>query len=142
MFADIINVLLFDGKETVKEDSLEDMNIMSQYKADDGMLHEQERDVAKRWKPKDVAVAIYAIENQTKAEKVMPLRILGYDGASYRSQLLKKNHKDLQAVVSIVLYFGKGHWNQPKSLKKVLHIPKELDKYVNDYHIHVFESLN
>ena len=41
VFADIINVLLFNGKETVKEDSLEDMNIISQYKVDDGFLHEQ-----------------------------------------------------------------------------------------------------
>lgn len=70
----------------------------------------------------------------------MPLRILSYDGASYRAQLLKSASGRLCPVVTIVLYFGwKAHWNQPKTLKKILHIPSELDAYVNDYQIHVFE---
>ena len=47
VFADIVNTLLFDGNERVKEDSLEDSKINSAYKAEDGKLHEQERDVSK-----------------------------------------------------------------------------------------------
>ena len=31
---------------------------------------------------------MFGIENQTAVEKFMPLRVMGYDGASYRSQLL------------------------------------------------------
>ena len=50
VFADIVNTLLFDGNERVKEDSLEDSKINSAYKAEDGKLHEQERDVSKYWK--------------------------------------------------------------------------------------------
>ena len=42
-------------------------------------------------------------------------------------------------MLTIVLYFGKTHWNQPKTLKKVMRIPPELDNYINDYKIHVFE---
>lgn len=41
--------------------------------------------------------------------------------------------------IGIILHFGMGHWNQPKNLKKVVKVPDELDQYVNDYKIHVFE---
>jgi len=140
VFADIVNVLLFNGKRLISPEALTPSNVKSHYKATDNKLHEQERDVMKLWKDKGVNIAIYGIENQTKAEKVMPLRILSYDGASYRAQLLKGSSSKLCPVITIVLYFGwKAHWNQPKTLKKVLHIPPELDTYVNDYQIHVFE---
>ena len=39
VFADIVNVLLFDGKENVKPEHLQDTNVVSQYKADDSKLH-------------------------------------------------------------------------------------------------------
>ncbi len=68
-------------------------------------LHEQERDIVKLWKERDIEFAIYGMENQTLPEKYMPLRILGYDGASYRSQLQKKRKRPV-AVLTIVLYFG------------------------------------
>ena len=140
VFADIINVCVFDGRENIKPEDLENALVHSQYKAEDGKLHEEERDIAKFWKQKKSAIALYGIENQTKAEKIMPLRILGYDGNSYRSQLLKDSSGELYPVVTIVLYFGwESHWDEPKSLKKVLTIPKELNDYVNDYKIHVFE---
>lgn len=47
VFADIVNVLLFDGKEVVQENDLVDTKAKSQYKADDQKLHEQERDISK-----------------------------------------------------------------------------------------------
>lgn len=106
VFADIVNVLLFNGQEIVLPEALTDATPNSQYKADDTLLHEQERDVSKLWKDKKINIALYGIENQTKSEKNMPLRILGYDGASYRSQLLKDASGELYPVVTIVLYFG------------------------------------
>ncbi|MBR5128332.1 MAG: Rpn family recombination-promoting nuclease/putative transposase, partial [Roseburia sp.] len=140
VFADIVNVLLFDGNQLISPDALATSNASSHYKATDNKLHEQERDVIKLWKDKCVNIALFGIENQTKAEKVMPLRILSYDGASYRAQLLRNPSGRLYPVVTIVLYFGwKSHWNQPKALKKVLDIPAELDAYISDYQIHVFE---
>lgn len=42
VFCDIVNVLLFDGRELVKEEELTDAMPLSQYKADGGKLHEQE----------------------------------------------------------------------------------------------------
>ncbi|MBR1816993.1 MAG: hypothetical protein IJ763_09870 [Lachnospiraceae bacterium] len=43
VFADIVNVLLFDGQERVNPESLTNTKDKSQYKADDSTLHEQER---------------------------------------------------------------------------------------------------
>ena len=96
-------------------------------------LHEQERDIVKLWKERDIEFAIYGMENQTLPEKYMPLRILGYDGASYRSQLQKKRKRPV-AVLTIVLYFGTDKmWDKPTHLKDVIYIPEGLREYVNDY---------
>lgn len=46
VFADIVNVLLFKGKQVVKEDELEAATPTSAFKAGK-KLHQQERDVAK-----------------------------------------------------------------------------------------------
>ena len=48
VFADIVNVLLFDGKQFIAPEDLRDALPRSIYKAD-GKLHEQERDTAKFW---------------------------------------------------------------------------------------------
>ena len=49
VFADVVNVLLFDGEQRVLPEDLVDTTARSQFKADDGVLHEQERDVVKRY---------------------------------------------------------------------------------------------
>ncbi len=92
IFADIVNVLLFDGKSEVEENELVNTTVHSQYKAEDGKVHEQERDIAKYWKRGCTDIVLYGIENQTKVEKRMPARISGYEGASYRGQYDKKNN--------------------------------------------------
>ena len=110
---------------------------------------------------------MFGIENQTAVEKFMPLRVMGYDGASYRSQLLNlesekrklqklrnegritekeyaskitKAYSDVCPVITIVLYFGTDrHWNESDTLKGILDIPEGLEKFVNDYRVHIFE---
>ena len=138
VFADIVNGLLFDGREVVKENSLENAGVHSQYKAEDGRIHESERDVAKHWIDGDAMLAIYGIENQTSVDRLMPFRVIGYDGASYKSQLISDNKK-IVPVITIVLYFGKEKWNAPKNLKSALTIPEEIDEFVSDYNINVFD---
>lgn len=44
IFADIVNVLLFDGEDTVEESSLVNTTVHSQYKDGSGKLHEHERE--------------------------------------------------------------------------------------------------
>ena len=139
VFADIINGLIFNGEQRILPESLENTQVHSQYKAEDGKVHELERDVAKYWKDKKVELAICGIENQSSVEKNMPFRIVGYDGASYRSQLLEER-KEILPVMTIVLYFGTNrHWYGKKNIKGLMKIPEELNDYINDYEMKVFE---
>lgn len=147
VFADIINVLLFNGNTLVKEDELEEENPNSSYKADN-KLHAQERDIAKYWRKGLVRIAFYGVENQTTVDVDMPLRLFGYDGAAYRSQLLKKEQDESitddkvprYPVITLVLYFGyEQRWKTPRSLYDCLNIPEELMPYVNDYKMNLFE---
>ena len=138
VFADIVNVLLFDGKREVKEEELSETGTESQYKADDSVLHAQERDVAKYWKKGKIRLALYGLENQTGIDMDMPMRVLNYDGMSYRSQLLKES-KERYPVITLVLYFGtERQWKKPLSLYEVFSMQEELKEYINDYKINVF----
>lgn len=140
VFSDIVNVLLFNGKAILQPNELEDQAPRASYKAD-GKIREIERDVAKRWKKANIRIACIGFENQTAPDPDMPLRVIGYDGAEYRAQLLADNSgNDRYPAVTMVLYFGhKKHWDQPLNLKERLNIPLEFDPYVNDYRINLFE---
>ena len=102
IFADIVNVLLFDGKSEVEENELVNTTVHSQYKAEDGKVHEQERDIAKYWKRGCTDIVLYGIENQTKVEKRMPARISGYEGASYRGQYDKTTIKHVDEILKFL----------------------------------------
>lgn len=138
VFADIVNVLLFDGKQVVNENDLEAESEQSMYKVD-GQIHNQERDVAKYWKNGTIRISLFGFENQTKVDSDMPLRILSYDGSIYRNQLNDKKSKKHYPVVTIVLYFGDEDWNKSLHLKDCLEIPEGLENFVNDYKINLFQ---
>ena len=136
VFADILNGFLFNGEQKVKEDELTDLPLKTIYSSDGMELREQERDVFKLWKKKGVVFSLVGIENQTKPDKDMALRVLSYDGASYRSQLTNKSD-ERYPVVTLVMYYGEGKWNAPLNLKERISVPPEIDMYVNDYKINV-----
>ena len=50
IFADIINVLIYDGKQVISPKQLSETKVRSQYKAADSTLHEQERDILKEYR--------------------------------------------------------------------------------------------
>jgi len=156
VFADIFNVLLFEGKQIIKPEDLVSDGTVSQLKiAND--LHMQERDVSKIWTKGNARLSLLGVENQTKQDRDMPFRIVSYDGAAYKAQAnqhlaaarLKAEGKtgpetepwSPYPVVSIVLYFGKTKWNRPKTILECLgnHIPEVLKPFVSDYRINVFD---
>ena len=153
VFADIMNVFLFHGEQVVREEELQETDVLSQYKADTTRLHQQERDILKLWVRKDKTVYL-GVENQTASDADMPLRIINYDGASYRKQLLKDSGKQENEadgggaegvkpksvrypVVTIVLYFGNRPWKKNKTLRERVGEVEGLCG--EDYKIHVFE---
>ena len=147
VFADIVNVLLFNGRDVIKPDELVEQAPRTAYKAD-GKIREIERDVAKRWLKQNIRIACVGFENQTAVDPDMPIRVIGYDGAEYRSELANdkkdENGKIIRAerypVVTLVLYFGyKKHWDKPTNLLGCFNVPEEFKPYVNDYKMHLFE---
>ena len=148
VFADIVNGLLFDGREVICESDVKDADVNSIYKAD-SKIHGQERDTVKYWQNGEIRLSVIGFENQTVDDPDMPLRVLSYDAASYRNEMnaaaavhMDKSEKKSSRypVVTLVLYFGHDHrWRHPVNLKQCLEIPDELDRYVSDYRINLFE---
>ena len=142
VFADIFNVLIYKGRRVVQENELIELSRTTQYKSDDDELHEQERDVIKKWRGKGINFILLGVENQTKPDKDMPFRIISYDGASYHSQLLEG--KERYPVITIVLYFGeKRRWNYSSHLIDSFDLSLSSDdvlrEYISDYKINVFD---
>lgn len=139
VFADIVNVLLFNGEEIISADSLSETNVYSNYTAN-GKIREQERDVAKYWDNSRIHIAKVGLENETEEEPDMPLRVFNYDAAAYRAQFSPPNRNSRFPVVTLVLYFGyKKRWEKAKTLYDNVDVPECLTPYVNDYRMNLFE---
>ena len=147
VFADIVNVLLFDGKPLVQPEELQPAGKDSFYKDNDLKVRMQERDVAKLWIRENVRLAFFGLEDQTVIDSAMPIRILSYDAAVYRAALRERNERKIAEVVpfypaiTLVLYFDyEKRWTSPRALKDCFkNIPPELEPYISDYKINVFE---
>ena len=160
VFADIINVLLFNGERRVREDELEHAMVRSSYLVE-GKFDEQERDAKKKWKhwkKGSIAIsAVFGLENQTGSDPAFAVRTIAYDGADYRDQIRtrdeirranaerkKKDEEELPVpdyypVITLVLYFSDKRWTGSRHIRDSLNIPEGLEKYVSDYEVNVFE---
>lgn len=137
VFADIMNVFLFNGEQRVKEKDLHSTKDKSAYRHN-GKIHEQERDVIKKWQSSYINLAIIGLENQMKTDAKAPLRVLSYEGAAYRGQIAEEQNP-LCPVITLILYFGKTHWRKNRTLYEIVDVPEELKPFVNDYKINVME---
>ena len=79
-------------------------------------------------------------------------RVLSYDGASYRTQLVEEERKkrknktgneeeaqDIFPVITFVIYYGEEEWKHETSLHKRLNLDSELKSYVSDYSINLID---
>ena len=152
VFSDIVNNLLFDGKDVVSPDALQNAVTHLPYKSDSRKVRAQDRDSCKLWidQKTEIRLSYFGIENETEAEDDMPFRVIGYDGAAYRDQICdytgeNKNrvkNKERYPVVTLVLYMGyKKHWDKAKTLYEgfTRPVPELLKPYVWNYGINLFE---
>ena len=130
VFADVINGTIFEGKEVVKSEELTDANPVTQFKDDKNTHREQIRDVAKLWEKKGVIFSFIGIENQTSLDRDMILRVISYDGATYKNQI---GNEHIYPVFTIVIYWGKNEWKVPTTLKERIECPTEIIDVVSDY---------
>ena len=133
VFSDIVNVLLFNGKQVLSADELDNQSL---YNPPSILIN---HDITKHWKGMDIRVICIGLKNQAISCSDLPLCAVGDESAAYETQLLNDS-ENLYPVVTLVLYFGHDKpWNGPLSLKERLNIPKEFEPYVNDYKINLFQ---
>ena len=130
VFADVINGTIFEGQEIVRSEELTDANPVTQFKDDKNTHREQIRDVAKLWEKKGVIFSFIGIENQTSLDRDMILRVISYDGATYKNQI---GNEHIYPVFTIVIYWGKNEWKVPTTLKERIECPTEIIDVVSDY---------
>lgn len=138
VFADIYNVLVFRERR-LEESRLHSGQESSVYKADGDGLREQRRDTLKEYVDESrYMIASYGIENQSGCTKYMPVRVMGYDYGSYRTQM--DYGEKLHPVLTIVLNFTDRRWKEKaKSIYGIMEIPEYMKEYVQDYRILVFD---
>ena len=107
----------------------------------DGSVHSQDRDVSKYWQHSRINIALFGFENQTVPDKLMPLRVISYDGIEYGRQTKKQHrYKTKYPVITLVLYLGyKKRWNYPINILDIVKVDDRLKPFVNDYKINLFE---
>ena len=107
-----------------------------------------------------VHFVMLGLESQEHIHYAMPMRVMGYDYASYKKQYesnaktckdkkgltedeflskIRKTDKFIP-VITIVIYYGEEPWDGAKTLHEMLNIPEDMVPYVNDYKILLVEA--
>ena len=136
VFADILNVLLFKY-DYINPNELKDGDTESIYKAEYPGMRNQYRDTSKYYNNAGIIISKFGMENESKIDYDMPIRIMGYDYGSYRKQI--DNGSARYPIITIVLNFSESRWKNPLCLKDVLDIPEGMEEFVEDYKIKVFD---
>lgn len=165
-FADFFNAVLFDGRQVIKPDELEDMDTEEssvlehkEYAESIGASRDNVK-VRKKSTKYDVEFVILGMEGQERIHYAMPMRVMGYDYGTYKKQYednaskykntkgltedefisrMKKTDKFIP-VITIVVYYGEKEWDGAVSLHGMLNIPEEMLPFVNDYKMHLVEA--
>lgn len=147
VFADIINVNLYGGKQIIFPEDLEKLPSKMLYRSPEGHMKELDSDIRMKVWREGREIAIFCIENQSGICNTMPVRDMGYVFAGYTEQIRgikEKNRRcrkhyytkeigdeqKLVPILSLVLYFGRKEWNEPLSLTGILDIQEEAGELV------------
>lgn len=91
-FADLFNAVLFDGKQLIKPEELEDIDTEESYILEHREYAESikaARDTIKIQKKSTlygVELVLLGLESQEHIHYAMPMRVMGYDYGSYKKQ--------------------------------------------------------
>ena len=139
-FADIINAMLFEGKDVIHADELllcdSDETIYFIYENRINVM-ERRRDMLMHATVNGIPVYI-GLEIQSTINYSMPYRLLLYDTMTYHLQykLIDKDHREHfrpTGVMSTVLYSGDRTWHQPHSLLDRILVPEPLKGLMNTW---------
>lgn len=163
-FADICNFYLFNGKQVIKSEALEEKDV-TELALPQGLggaqAVEKVRDILKSCCVKTadgVTYLIIGIENQTDTHYAMVVRNMLYDALNYTSQVEAhtKEHrkkKDVSGaeflsgfskedtlcpVVTLTIYWNCGTWDGARSLHEMFKVKdNDILDYVTDYKLNL-----
>ncbi len=138
--ADIINVLLYHGEETVRPGQLLAAPTESIYQGKEA-LRNQFEDLGRYEVFGGKVNTLYLFANQTTVDRGMLLRKAGYTGAAYREQYDGKM-SDTYPVIELVLYWGEERWDKNRSMRQMFRekdLPEKAWEYIDNLKLHVFE---
>ncbi len=150
-FADIINAMLFEGKDVIHANELllcdSDETIYFVYENRINVM-ERRCDILMHATVNGIPVYI-GLEIQSTINYSMPYRLLLYDTMTYHLQykLIDKDHREHfrpTGVMSTVLYSGDRTWHQPHSLLDRILVPEPLKGLMNTWkgNIHDIKDIN
>ena len=149
-FADIINLVCFDGQPILSRNSLsnEDTDMSTVFDFDEHPISfNAYRDTLVKVSV-DGIYALIAIENQKAIDYHMPVRTFVYDASSYKKQYQdyldekkqnKEAHLKLIPIFTVVLYYGERRWSGPRTLLDMMDIPEEMKGIMNDWNAHIID---
>ncbi len=167
VFADVFNYFLYDGKSIIQPEQLHEMDtteIIVPYGEDETGIKIQPvqkiRDaIYSVMTLGNKVFMLCGIENQMEPHNAMPVRNALYDILEYAAQIQEaaKAHRDaknygegndflsgfhktdkLVPVYTLIVYWGSGGWDAPRSLFEMLDIKEESDYYgLNDWKINL-----
>ena len=161
-FADLFNAVLFNGKEVLKAEDLEevDTDVSSIVKFDKHIETVKRILDVVRKTAYGVDFIIWGLENQGKIHYAMPLRHMIGDSLIYLKEyqgIAAKNRKGkefqssdeflsalkktdrLHPVITLCVYYGEEKWDGPHNLLEMLEIPEDLEGLVSDYKMNLIQ---
>ncbi|MFQ7409496.1 Rpn family recombination-promoting nuclease/putative transposase [Coprobacillus cateniformis] len=149
-FADIINLVCFDGQPILSRNSLsnEDTDMSTVFDFDEHPISfNAYRDTLVKVSVGGI-YALIAIENQKAIDYHIPVRTFVYDASSYKKQYQdyldeKKRNKEaklkLIPIITVVLYYGERKWSGPRTLLDMMELPEEMKGIMNDWNTHIID---
>ncbi len=130
VYADIVNLALFEGREIIKPEKIHELDPNIQLKR---------RDLLRRCILPEEEEILVGIENQSYVDPSMPIRILCYDAEMYERQLKEKRKENrgkrlkegeylsglrftdrIEPVVTIVLNLSAERWKGARDIKEMM----------------------
>ena len=157
-FADVVNGVLFHGKEVVKPEELKEADSVIATILEQNRSHKVICDKVRRWKGRFFSLLV--LENQSYVDYRMVLRtmraeVIGYEKQrkkaylramrkgeelsddEFLSEMLKRQR--LAPVITIVLYMGKRPWDGARSLYELLEMEEELKPFISDHKLNLYD---
>ncbi|NDO51047.1 transposase [Lachnospiraceae bacterium MD335] len=165
-FADIFNAVLFEGRQLIRPEELEDIDTEESTVLEHRKYAQSisaARDcikISKKSLTYGVELVMLGLENQEHVHYAMPMRLWGYDYGTYKKQYdnnaqkyktnadlsedeflskMKKTDKFIP-VITIVVYYGGRPWDGATTLHEMLNIPELMKPFVNDYKMLLVEA--